>query len=89
MDRKWMPVPKPLPQGVARGWMALEHGYAVAAIFEVMAGGVFMLSYHVYGEAKPRIERFPSFDLAQSHANRELSRCKVIPRTVPGTASAA
>jgi hypothetical protein len=84
MQGKWIEVPKPLPPGVMRGWMAVEQGVAVAAIFQVLGGlETFMLSYHVLGEAKPRVERFPSFDFAQEHANRRLSDCKVIPRALP------
>jgi hypothetical protein len=83
-NRRWLEIPiKDVPQGVARGWMAIEQGSAVCGIFEVIAGGTFMLSYHVLGEQKPRVERFPSFGMAQEHANKALTDCKVIPRALP------
>lgn len=82
-ERTWIEVPRPLPQGVARGWMALEGGSAVAGVFEVIAGGAFMLTYHVLGEMKPRVDRHNTFEQAREAANKVLSTSKVIPRAMP------
>lgn len=83
--RSWVQAPRPLPQGVARAWVALEGGSAVAGVFEVIVGGAFMLSYHVLGELKPRIQQYNTFEQAQEAANKALVACKVIPRAfTPG-----
>ena len=92
VSRAWVQASKNLlpPVGVARGWIAIEHGVAVAAIFEAIAPlttpGTFMLCYHAFGEQRGRVERFNSFDAAQQQANRILSEVKVVPRTLPGMA---
>lgn len=82
-----------LPPGVQRGWMAVESGVAVASIFEAIAplhiSDKMILCYHPFGEQRPRLERFNSFDQAQQHANKVLSECKVIPRTLPGMGGGA
>jgi hypothetical protein len=78
--RTWKECPKPLPPGVARGWMAMDHGVGVCAIFEIMVGETFMLCYQLAGEPKSRVERFPSFTLAQERAATVLSNGTVIPR---------
>lgn len=84
IERRWVEAPKPIPQGVARAWVAAEGGVALAGIFEVITGGKFMLSYHVLGEQKPRVEEWYSFDAAKDRASAVLSGCKVIPRAIRG-----
>lgn len=84
-ERKWVEAPKPLPNGVARAWMALEGGSAVAGVFEVIIGGQFMLSYHVLGEQRPRVQKYNSFEDAKAAAVKALEGCKVIPRAFTGS----
>lgn len=93
VTRTWIQVGLPsLPPGTTQGWMALEGGSGVAAIFEAIAPRVgtekFMLCYHVMGEQRPRIERFSTFEFAQQRANKTLSEVKVIPRAANGLVAA-
>jgi hypothetical protein len=81
-QRVWVQAPGPLPQGVGRAWLAVENGMAVAGIFEVIGQTQFMLSYHVLGEGKPRVEKHYSFEQAQERATKVLSGSKCIPRSV-------
>lgn len=75
--RLWMAVTTPLPQGVARGWFAVENGMAVAGVFQLVgAADRFMTSIHVLGEAKPRVEQgFTTFQAAQDHLSQVLNGC--------------
>ena len=78
--RHWTEAPRPWPPGVARAWVARDGGRAACGIFELVAGGVFMLTYHVAGERAPRVEQFDGFQPAQERANRVLSESAPIPR---------
>lgn len=82
VERIWVEAPRPLPDGVARAWMAVDGGVAVAGVFELF-GGMFHLAYHRLGDAFPTILRFNTFEQAQSEANARLSNVKVIPRAMP------
>lgn len=93
MTRTWIQVgAASLPPGTTQGWMAMEGGSGVAAIFEAITARIgterFMLCYHVMGEMRPRIERFSTFEFAQQRANKTLSEVKVIPRAANGLVAA-
>lgn len=76
----WKQTTENLPQGCAAAWHAMVKGRALAGIFRLMSGDVHMLCYHVKGDPKPTVERFPSLQQAQDRAGVVLSTRVCVPR---------
>jgi hypothetical protein len=79
--KQWRQSTDKMPPGVARAWHAVEGAMSFVGIFEVIAGGTFLLVYHEMGQKEVTTERFPSFIMAQEHANAIMSTRKLMPRT--------
>lgn len=76
----WKQTKENLPPGCAAAWHAMIGGRAMAGIFRLMSGDTHMLCYHVMGDPKPTVERFPGIQQAQERANVILSTRVCIPR---------
>lgn len=76
----WKQTTHGLPQGCAAAWHAVVNGQTLAGIFRLMSGDTHMLCYHVMGDEKPTVERFPSIQQAQERAGIVLSTRVCLPR---------
>lgn len=81
--RQWINAPPPMPGGVARAWFAEEGRKVWCGVFELMAGGTFMLTYLQYGDRKPITEQFPTFLMAQQRAIELMDSGTLTPRPKP------